>query len=806
MAEQTTNYKLIKPALTDIPDITAINPNWDTIDSELKGLHANATISSAGLMSAADKTKLEGIATGATANEGTITGVAAGNGLTGGGTSGSVTLNVGAGTGITVAADTVGVKLKSTTALTNDATAATETSGRVYPVAVDKSGNLAVNVPWTDTASFTIAADASDDDVVILSGTNGSNKVTYSASHATKGPSTTTSTTKGATTDVTINDSSASGSIKVPKVTVDKYGHTTGLTEQTLSITLPTIPTSLKNPNALTVGEKTYDGSSAISITAADLGLSAAMKFLGTSATEITDGATTNPITIGSASVTVSSGNVVLYGSKEFVWNGSAWEELGNEGSYKVVQEAVSSPTASGTATAFIDTISQDANGKITATKKNIATASTSAYGMTKLSSSTSSNSSTLAATASAVKTAYDLANAKMNKENPAGTGSFSMNRKANTTIGNYSHAEGFNTTASGHHSHAEGYVTIAFGSNAHAEGNNTIAFGNHSHAEGNGNKYQLLFTGDANTTTYTVSFINQIDIGNIIYNRNNDIAAKVIAIDIDNSAVTLDKTLDSDNSISSQTLPVYATGAFGNYSHVEGYYTTASGEYSHAEGRCTIASGNFGSHAEGNNTAAFGHSSHAEGNGTKASSSYQHVQGLYNIDDPNGKYAHIVGNGSSNAPSNAHTLDWDGNAWFAGGLKVGGASQDDPNAVEVALKTDIPDVASSAKKLQTARKINGVAFDGTADIVVPSSVKIGIVTLTANGWVEDATLGAFKQTATIPNLANGHKVDLDADLNTINQLPASIVPYNDNGTFYAVTLTPPSVDIAVQYTLLATN
>jgi hypothetical protein len=40
---------------------------------------------------------------------GTITGVTAGNGLTGGGSSGSVTLNVGAGAGITVAADLVSV-------------------------------------------------------------------------------------------------------------------------------------------------------------------------------------------------------------------------------------------------------------------------------------------------------------------------------------------------------------------------------------------------------------------------------------------------------------------------------------------------------------------------------------------------------------------------------------------------------------------------------------------------------------------------------------------------------------------------
>ena len=37
MSLQTTNYKFIKPELTDAPpDITATNPNWDTIDVKLK--------------------------------------------------------------------------------------------------------------------------------------------------------------------------------------------------------------------------------------------------------------------------------------------------------------------------------------------------------------------------------------------------------------------------------------------------------------------------------------------------------------------------------------------------------------------------------------------------------------------------------------------------------------------------------------------------------------------------------------------------------------------------------------------------
>ena len=75
-------------------------------------------------------------------------------------------------------------------------------------------------------------------------------------------------------------------------------------------------------------------GDTTINITASDLGLSAAMKFLGTTTTAIGDGSTTNPITISGSSVKATSGNVVLYGSKEFVWTGSLWEELGDEGSH----------------------------------------------------------------------------------------------------------------------------------------------------------------------------------------------------------------------------------------------------------------------------------------------------------------------------------------------------------------------------------------------------------------------------------------------------------------------------------------
>lgn len=76
-----------------------------------------------------------------TSNTGTVTSVATGVGLTGG----SITTS-----------GTIKAKLRSETALTRDSAAATETANRVYPVVPDKSGYLAVNVPWTDTNTQTI--------------------------------------------------------------------------------------------------------------------------------------------------------------------------------------------------------------------------------------------------------------------------------------------------------------------------------------------------------------------------------------------------------------------------------------------------------------------------------------------------------------------------------------------------------------------------------------------------------------------------------------------------------------------------
>ena len=117
---------------------------------------------------------------------------------------------------------------------------------------------------------------------------------------------------------------------------------------------------------------------------------------------------------------------------------------------------------------------------------------------------------------------------------------------------------------------------------------------------------------------------------------------------------------------IDSDFLKIPARSGSGNNSIILNLVGTANGRNSVSEGYNTETNGE-NSHAEGSNTETNGENSHSEGYYTDASGINQHVQGKYNIKDTNNKYAHIVGNGTWSKRSNAHTLDWDGNAWFAG-------------------------------------------------------------------------------------------------------------------------------------------
>ena len=170
-----------------------------------------------------------------------------------------------------------------------------------------------------------------------------------------------------------------------------------------------------------------------------------------------------------------------------------------------------------------------------------------------------------------------------------------------------------------------------------------------------------------------------------------------------------------------------------GSYSHAEGYYTTASAEASHAEGETTTASGDY-SHAEGCRTTASRQSSHAEGQNTKASSNYQHVQGKFNIEDSSNVYADIIGNGTSLKSSNAATVDWSGNAWYAGDVYVGSTSSTNKD--------------EGSKKLATEEYVN----NSVSGIEIPTTLP-NPQSLTLTGAVEGSYDGSSALTVDIPSV-----------------------------------------------------
>ena len=202
------------------------------------------------------------------------------------------------------------------------------------------------------------------------------------------------------------------------------------------------------------------------------------------------------------------------------------------------------------------------------------------------------------------------------------------------------------NNKATGEFSHSEGTETMAVDTGTHAEGVGTKALEYAAHAEGN------------HTTA--------------LGNGSHSEGIRSIAI--------------------------------GGGSHSEGYETEANGERSHAEGANTkTARGTYYGHAEGYCTEANGqYASHAEGYGTIAASNYQHVQGKYNIEDTEEKYAHIVGNGTANANrKNAHTLDWNGNAWFQGNVSVDGTPTNDK---DLATKKYVDDKLANLQIVQITK------------------------------------------------------------------------------------------------------
>lgn len=149
---------------------------------------------------------------------------------------------------------------------------------------------------------------------------------------------------------------------------------------------------------------------------------------------------------------------------------------------------------------------------------------------------------------------------------------------------------------------------------------------------------------------------------------------------------------------------------ALGSYNEVDGNSSVALGDGNVITGRYAIAEGLYNevtkdyAHAEGMNNQAYGEA--------------QHVQGKWNLASED--LAHIVGNGEAGPyygdpdenRSNAHTLDWNGNAWYQGDVYVGSTSgkNKDEGSVRLAKVTELDSYVSlaNAETISGAKDFTG--------------------------------------------------------------------------------------------------
>lgn len=163
----------------------------------------------------------------------------------------------------------------------------------------DTTGVQVFTANSNTASSFQIKGGASAEGesgkIYVKTTTTTANAPVVTISHATTG----TAGNYGPSANVTATAGSET-SVTIPYITTDSTGHVSA-SNKTLKFTIPNV--------------------------------TGAMHYLGVTSTTLTDGATTNPVSINSSNVTATPGDVVLSGTgahkKEYVWNGSNWNELG---------------------------------------------------------------------------------------------------------------------------------------------------------------------------------------------------------------------------------------------------------------------------------------------------------------------------------------------------------------------------------------------------------------------------------------------------------------------------------------------
>lgn len=281
------------------------------------------------------------------------------------------------------------------------------------------------------------------------------------------------------------------------------------------------------------------------------------------------------------------------------------------------------------------------------------------------------------------------------------GIGNESHAEGCRTFATTYAHAEGTSTKAYGRTSHAEGKGVSVHGFAAHGEGQGVKVYGTASHGEGSrtiaGDPKNSDFLYNHSLTSPVAAHSEGIDThalskGSHTGGKDTVAGRRAYRITSMEQLILNNNTRLYLNTVtglqSGQTVTVIGNGIAtaiisavsdpsGGYTRVEldrdilsevsknvvDFDTETYTDYNYMIVHDELDLGDI----------VVGNLSAAQGLGTIATCEAQSVQGRYNTIDNTNSFAHIVGGGTSDTDRrNIYTLDWDGNANFAGDVYSG--------------------------------------------------------------------------------------------------------------------------------------
>lgn len=593
MSTSTTNLGLVKPGLLDLPDITAINPNWDLIDSILS---INKTIYTNG--SATDDY--------------------------------TITVN-----GATQQSDLLGTILKFTTTVPNTGTCTLNVNGygaknicKDISTALETGDILAgsiVTVVWDGSQYQLLEMNG----VVTKNGAQTLNNKTLTAPKMSSGSSINDSNNNellkfpgavaSAVNEITVNNATAGNAPSFQasgndtNVGLDIKSKGTGVIRHYINSVISVVFDAVASAvNYLTIKSNTTGNAPQINATGTDANIDVNINPKGTGIVNVPSGAT-----FGTRSGTKGTNSFVSGSNNEARGNNAHAEGYSTKAYANYSHSEGENTQAGGSSTDATIGWNAHAEGKATIANGDCSHAE------------------------------GDTTTASGAKSHAEGT--------LTKAPGNDAHTEGYSTTANGVSSHAEGSESIVATGWGHVEGNwNLVSVGIY-HIITAFNNTNKTITLDS-VASYNVGDWLDIKIANaksVLACQITVINGLVVTLNTTETITASWKfTIKRANEC-----PAHAEGqnnlVTGQYAHAEGGTTRAVGNYSHTEGDSTIANGNT-SHAEGINTQATNQYTHAEGSLTKATGDTSHAEGYNTL--ASGLLSHAQGDSTTASGTNAHS------------------------------------------------------------------------------------------------------------------------------------------------------